>query len=133
LWTKYSCFTFDITSHDVTLLNVHFEPCKVHENLLHLQFAWDISNTTEAGRLNQMTLAADSPNFPNPAETRIDALMYTAATLADPTLAAPPNDAAPVSLQSWDPKMGVVPAAMSSLGVVKPNSKSVIGLKCQDA
>lgn len=97
--------TFGTTSHDVTLLNVHFEPCKVHESMLHLQFAWDISNTTEAGKLNQMNLATDSPNFPNPAETRIDALMYTAATLADPTLAAPPNDTAPVSLPSWDPKM----------------------------
>ncbi len=73
--------------------------------MLHLQFAWDISNTTEAGKLNQMNLATDSPNFPNPAETRIDALMYTAATLADPTLAAPPIDTAPVSLPSWDPEM----------------------------
>ena len=115
------------------MLNEHFEPYNLHESLLHLQFAWDISNTTEAGKLNQNSLASDSPNFPNPAETRIDALMYTVATLADPTLAAPPNGTAPVSLPSWTPKMGVVPAAMSSLGSVKPHSKSVIGLKCHDA
>lgn len=80
-----------------------------------------------------MSLAQSSPNFPNPAETRIDALMYTVATLADPTLAAPPNGTAPVSLQSWDPKIGVLPAAMSSARSVKPHSKSVIGFKCQDA
>ena len=68
--------------------------------MLYMQFAWDISNTTQAGQLNQATLAMGSPNFPNPAETRIDALLYTAATLADPTLAAPPNGTAPVCLQA---------------------------------
>ncbi|KAL0035037.1 hypothetical protein WJX79_007801 [Trebouxia sp. C0005] len=65
------------------------------------EFAWDITNTTEAGNIDQMSLAQSSPNFPNPAETRIDALMYTVATLADPTLAAPPNGTAPAYPNFW--------------------------------
>jgi len=84
---------------------VQFQQYKLLEGLLHMQFAWDISNMTQVGKLNQISLATDSPNFS--VETMIDALMYTAASLADPTLAAPPNNTAPVSLQSWHPKVGV--------------------------
>ncbi|DBA78014.1 TPA: hypothetical protein ACH3X1_009106 [Trebouxia sp. C0004] len=65
------------------------------------EFSWDISNTTQAGKLNQITLATNTPNFPNPAETVADAFMYTAATLADPTLAAPPNGTAPAYPNFW--------------------------------
>ncbi len=92
----------------LTLLNVQFEQYKLREGLLHMQFAWDIRNTTQAGKLNQINLATNARNFP--AETMADAFMYTAATLADPTLAsaAPPNGTAPVCLQSWHPKVGVV-------------------------
>jgi len=85
---------------------VQFEQYKLLEGLLHMQFAWDISNMTQVGKLNQISLATDSPNFS--AETMIDALMYTAATLADPTLAAPPNGPAPVCLHSWHPKVSLV-------------------------
>ena len=68
--------------------------------MLYPQFAWDITNTTVAGQLDQGAIASDSPNFPDPAERAIDALINTAATVADPSLAAPPSGSAPVCLQS---------------------------------
>ena len=83
-----------------TVLHLRFAWEYRCDTVLYLQFAWDITNTTVAGQLDQGIIATGSPNFPDPAERVIEALLNTAATVADPTLAAPPNGSAPVCLQS---------------------------------
>ncbi|KAL3148923.1 hypothetical protein ABBQ32_001789 [Trebouxia sp. C0010 RCD-2024] len=55
-------------------------------------FPLDIRNSTPAGQANQASIAQASPNYPDPSHRRVDALFQTAATLKDPSLAAPPTN-----------------------------------------
>lgn len=65
---------------------------------LWVQLPFDISNSTMAGMINQANIASDSPNFPDPAHRSVDALIQTAATLKDPSLAAPPANSPQVHI-----------------------------------
>ena len=65
--------------------------------VLWVQFPLDISSNTPGGQENQELIATTSPNLSDPSHRRADAIFETAATLKDPSLAAPPANSSQVN------------------------------------